>query len=353
MSLSKNQRERVKKYLCEKIDAGDKNYVKKVCATSGLSSTSVYRYLKELVDENVLEKVDAEIPYRLKSERFFFTFFPKKEKLDEINLYRIVREQFPELSEQAKTCWSYAFSAIMNNALEHADAKTIVCEVERNRLYTRVFIGDDGIGIFRNIQRFFKERRGETIDLRDAVAVLFSGKFTTNSLSHAGEGIFFSSQIADEFYIYSDGLVFTRDSCDLNGGQTFEYRREGVLLKTVVVMKIANDSRKETKKIFDKYTETDENGIASFDRTAVPIANMIVDGYPIARSQARRVATNFPKFRKITLDFKGVKEVGQAFVHELFVVFARENPSIQLEYVGANAFVKRTIERVVNASRDA
>ena len=124
-------------------------------------------------------------------------------------------------------------------------------------------------------------------------------------------------------------------------------------MKTVVVMKIANDSRKETKKIFDKYTEKDENGIASFDRTAVPIANMIVDGYPIARSQARRVATNFLKFRKITLDFKGVKEVGQAFVHELFVVFARENPSIQLEYGGANAFVKRTIERVVAASRDA
>ena len=61
-------------------------------------------------------------------------------------------------------------------------------------------------------------------------------------------------------------------------------------------------------------------------------------------------ATNFLKFRKITLDFKGVKEVGQAFIHELFVVFARENPSIQLEHVGANAFVKRTIERVVAAS---
>ncbi len=354
MSLTKDRRERVKKYLCEKIDARSKDYVKKVCATFDLSSTSVYRYLKELVDENVLEKTDGEIPYQLKTERFKFSFFPKKERLEETRVYRIVRDSFPEVSQQAKYCWDYVFAEIMNNAIDHADAETIVCEIERNRLYTRVLIGDDGVGIFRNIQRFFKEERNETLDLQDAVVVLFSGKFTTNSKSHAGEGIFFSSQIADEFYIYSDDLLFTRNSCDLNEGKTFEYRRDDVLLKTVVVMKIANDSRKESSKIFDKYTEMDENGVYNFDKTSVPLANMIVDGYPIARSQARRVATNFLKFRKVIVDFKGVREIGQAFAHELFVVFARENPKIRLEYVGANAFVKRMIERIIaDAANDA
>ena len=42
----------------------------------------------------------------------------------------------------------YAFTEMMNNAIEHAKAKNIRCRVIQDALYTEISIADDGIGNF-------------------------------------------------------------------------------------------------------------------------------------------------------------------------------------------------------------
>jgi len=41
---------------------------------------------------------------------------------------------------------------------------------------------------------------------------LAKGKFTTDPSSHSGEGVFFSSKVADRFFIFSDEVAFVGDN---------------------------------------------------------------------------------------------------------------------------------------------
>ena len=50
----------------------------------------------------------------------------------------------------------------------------------------------------------------------------------------------------------------------------------------------------------------------------------------ISRSQAKRLIARFDKFKKVVLDFQGVREIGQAFSDELFRVYGKNNPQIEL-----------------------
>ena len=42
----------------------------------------------------------------------------------------------------------------MNNAIEHSEAEKISYAVKRDCLYTEISIVDDGIGVFKNIQKY-------------------------------------------------------------------------------------------------------------------------------------------------------------------------------------------------------
>jgi len=57
---------------------------------------------------------------------------------------------------------------------------------------------DDGIGVFRNIMQ--KKQLSSELE---AIQELLKGKTTTLPHSHSGEGIFFTSKIADIFILES------------------------------------------------------------------------------------------------------------------------------------------------------
>lgn len=50
----------------------------------------------------------------------------------------------------------------------------------------------------------------------------------------------------------------------------------------------------------------------------------------LSRSQAKRLYSGFGKFEEAELDFSGIENIGQAFTHELFVVFKRKFPQVEL-----------------------
>lgn len=70
----------------------------------------------------------------------------------------------------------------------------------------------------------------------------------------------------------------------------------------------------------------------------------------MSRSQAKRVLNRLDTFSHITLDFKGVGFIGQAFADEIFRVWASKHPEIKIEYVNSNEHVlfmiKRTLKTV-------
>ncbi len=167
---------------------------------------------------------------------------------------------------------------------------------------------------------------------------LFAGKFTTAREYHSGEGIFFTSHLMDDFFIVSDELLFTRNNFS-DAYTNMASCEKG----TLVYMQLFNKSQKTVKEVFDRYTNPEEG----FTHTSVPIAHMFTGGSPVSRSEARRLGGMLLRFKKATLDFTGVKGIGQAFTHELFVVWQKRNPEIELNCIGMAEDVERMIRRVL------
>lgn len=86
----------------------------------------------------------------------------------------------------------------------------------------------------------------------------------------------------------------------------------------------------------------------SDSKTAIHIAHILPAPRPIARSEARRIASMIVENQDVTLDFSGVISIGQGFTHELFVVFRRDHPDIHFSCVNMSKPVESMIARVQN-----
>jgi hypothetical protein len=67
----------------------------------------------------------------------------------------------------------------------------------------------------------------------------------------------------------------------------------------------------------------------------------------ISRSQAKRLVARVDQFKTVFFDFEGVETIGQAFADEIFRVFARSHPEIEVIAVKANP----EVQGMINAAR--
>lgn len=335
----KANKEKILLYLLQHIQRRDKDYAMRAIKTFGISKSTAYNYVKELLAANLIQKTEGkDFPYELVTTRYEFSY-ENDGKLEEDRIFwKDIDPLLDGLAENVRRAWYYAFTEMMNNAIEHSEASTIFCLIKKNHLNISVYIDDNGIGIFKNIQQYVKQEKGEDITVDDCAALLLAGKFTTKSANHSGEGIFFTSHLMDAFIIASAGKIYSRSSfVDLREeeNQLFENG-------TMVAMRLSNHSKKIVAEVFNSFS--DENGI--FVRTHIPIAHMFSNGAPVSRSEARRLLAVIEKFREVTLDFSNVEEIGQAFAHELFAVSQRTKNPPTLHVQHANKAVNMMINRV-------
>lgn len=69
----------------------------------------------------------------------------------------------------------------------------------------------------------------------------------------------------------------------------------------------------------------------------------------LTRSEARRVLARVERFHEVWLDFEGVSEIGQAFADEIFRVFVKQNPRLDLRVTNAAPQVNQMISRAKSA----
>ena len=343
MSLSTKKREMIKHYILEQIDSGNNDFVKKAVEAYEITSTSVYRYIKEMVNTGLIVKKGHS--YSLISEDKILLYDTNSIK-DEMDILKKDLEPiYVDCPDNIVRIWRYCLSEMINNVLDHSESNrfTIICQ--KTYMSTMFLIADDGVGIFKKIKEFY-----HMSSLDDAISELFKGKLTTDKVNHSGEGIFFSSNAVDFFASISDGKVFSRNryedvnidtlKSELSGNRNVS----GIMSKgTIIVMKLSNYSSKTMKEVFDRFSDI-ENG---FYKTIIPIKN-IFDDYPVSRSQAKRLVRRCENFREVVLDFSEVDDLGQGFAHELFVVFGKAHPNIKLVPMNANEQVVKMIAHVRN-----
>lgn len=101
--------------------------------------------------------------------------------------------------------------------------------------------------------------------------------------------------------------------------------------------------------VFDEDADLDEY---TFDKTVVPVRLAQHEGEKlVSRSQAKRLAHRFERFKRVVLDFEGVDEIGQAFADELFRVFAAAHPDVRLTPINTAPRVADMVRRALSAGK--
>lgn len=231
---------------------------------------------------------------------------------DEVASFLILKRR---LSPEALEAYHYAFTEMLNNAIDHSGAKTVKVEAALDAYDCSFVLRDRGIGVFWSIASKFG-----LADEQQAVAELLKGKTTTMSEKHSGEGIFFSSKAGDRFSLRSHAteLVIDNTLPDAFVG------RIGRLTGTEVGFRVKRRAKRRLSQLFSEYAP-EEFGF-EFARTRIMV-RLYRDTY-VSRSEARRLLAGLDRFREVVLDFDRVRSVGQGFADEVFRVFRASHPDI-------------------------
>ncbi len=268
------------------------------------------------------------------------------QSLEEHRVFLEIEDKLPqlkELPENVRSIFTFAFSEMFNNAIEHSGSKIISVEATVRDKFLSFVVNDFGVGVFRNIMK--KRKLKSEIE---AIQDLLKGKTTTMPKSHSGEGIFFTSKVGDAFTLDSFGQMLSVNnlSGDVSARQTSAIKRG-----TRVIFKINIDSKRHLNNIFKEYTNLNNNNDYGFDKTQIRVKLFTSGGVHISRSQARRILFGLEKFKVILLDFQDVPLVGQAFADEIYRVFRNEHPDITIQEENMSEGVKFMVERAKNEAK--
>lgn len=336
--------------------AKDKGLIKTsdIVAIFGVSRQYASKLLAELVSSGKLIKTGStsRAAYTsLEYAKAHLDVIPVKVKavfinnnLEEHKVLDQIEQKMPsilKLNENTRNIFVYAFSEMLNNAIEHSKTENIEIEIYIKNKQLVFIINDFGVGVFKNIMK-----KKKLDSEQEAIQDLLKGKTTTMPTSHSGQGIFFTSRAGEEFILesYNYRLIVNNKIHDtfIQEIKGRGKRKEG----TKVIFKLSTESSMHLKEVFDEFSNIDEDSDFGFDKTEIKVKLFLTGGVQISRSQARRVLLGLDKFRVVIFDFDKVPFVGQAFADEIFRVFHNKYPKIELQTINMNEAVNFMVKRV-------
>ena len=259
-------------------------------------------------------------------------------KIEEHAVFNRLRDRnnfVKNLPENIQSILFYAFTEMLNNAIEHSKSDNVEIEIRKDKSDITFIVNDFGIGVFKNVMK----QRGLNSEI-EAMQDLLKGKTTTQPHSHTGEGIFFTSKIADIFILESFEY---RLRVDNSINDVFFQELKPSKKGTRVIFSISNKSEKHLNDVFSKFVVNP--GEPGFNKTEIFVRLFIQGTIYISRSQARRIVSGLEKYESIILDYDKVSTVGQAFADEIYRVFKSNHPNIKIESRNMTEPVKFMIER--------
>ena len=338
MARIRRRGEDIRSYILKNVEKYPPDIAKRTADRFDISRQAANKHLKRLVDEGALncKGKTRNRTYHLRSLETWSKQYLIKEGLAEDVVWRDdVMPQVEQLPGNVFDIWHYGFTEMFNNAIDHSDGESIHIRLEKTATYTEVVVSDDGIGIFAKIQAELG-----LIDERHAILELAKGKLTTDPDNHTGEGIFFTSRMFDDYEILSGGTYFRHKYGDR---EDWILERRRFKSGTAVWMKLNNHTSRTLRRVFDKYSSGEDFG---FTKTVVPVRlAQYGDDRLVSRSQAKRLLARVNRFKTVIFDFAEVESIGQAFADEIFRVFAKKNPEVEILFMNARSEVKRMILR--------
>ncbi len=309
-----------------------------------ITRQTVAQHFRELIEAKKVLKIGTTrnvsyIPYSVPKAALIQNHFSSTRIIKNLSEHKVFDEADlkmrlrKELSANAYNIANYTFTEMLNNAIDHSQSLKVELELICSKGIFEFKVIDHGIGIFEKIKKKFKLN-----DHYESVEHLLKGKQTTDSKRHSGEGIFFTSKIADTFNIESSNLILEIDNTKKD---IFLAEKKNSQKGTTILFKLKQRSRKNLKDLFDQYS----NENYEFDKTKVIVSIAKKQGNYVSRSEAKRILFGLDKFKRITFDFKNVKGIGQGFADEIFRVYHKAHPTIQMEAINTIPAVQLMIQR--------
>jgi len=313
-----------------------------------ISRQALHKHLSSLIKEGLIIKLGSSRKtayYALNTGKARLKVFGRKrefckrvraEGFHEDSLLKDIKAQagfLDGLTGDAKTNFDYAFTEMVNNAIDHSQTRFIDIKVNVDAALISFSVSDTGVGIFKNIC----EKKNLASEM-EAIQDLIKGKQTTMPERHTGEGIFFTSKIADRFVIESHQKRLTIDN-EIN-----DIFIEDIRFKTGTRVFFSQkiDTEKNLPKLFHQYANED----FKFSKSSVSVKLFTESNLYVSRSQAKRLLHSLEEFEEIILDFKDVATIGQAFADEIFRVFKNDHPEIKIAAINVSENVDFMIKRV-------
>lgn len=343
MARVRRRGEQIREFIIQNVAEHPSDIVALVTDKFDISRQAVNSHIKRLVAQNLLvaEGNTRNRIYKLKPVNAIAKSF-KLDGLAEHSVWReFVAPNLTGLPDNVIDIWNYGFTEMLNNAIDHSEGSAAIISIDKNPAFTEIRITDNGEGIFRRIKRILK-----LDDERHAVLELSKGKLTTDPDNHTGEGIFFSSRSFDKYAILSGDVYFSHE---FNQPEDWILETKKPQQGTTVVMRLANNSSRTLKSVFDKYASGSGYG---FDKTVVPVTLARYGNESlVSRSQAKRLLARVDRFKIVIFDFSDIDQIGQAFADEVFRVFQNKHPEMQIYFVKANPEVEDMIIRALGSDK--
>lgn len=249
--------------------------------------------------------------------------------LDEGRVYEDLALQLglrSQLRPSVEAIVRYAFTEMLNNAIDHSEAHRCRIALRLDSGAASFEVRDAGIGLFHSI--------ASKLNLEDeqaAMLELLKGKTTTMKERHTGEGLFFTSRVADRFLVRSHRIQV---EWDRSRNDVFVSARR-FLKGTEVRFLVRRGTRRRIEEVFEEFAPKEYD--YQFGKTRVHVRLLQTDY--VSRSEAKRLLANLEKFREVVLDLTSVRSIGQGFADEVFRVFRASHPDVKILTEGANPAV--------------
>ena len=274
--------------------------------------------LRQVVQRYELAGLEEDLPWSLDFAPYFV--LPP-------NLLRLVQQAFCEL---------------LNNAIGHSGGTHVTVSLRQTASQVQLLVSDNGVGLFERIAQTFSIASPAL-----AMLELSKGKLTSQPDRHTGEGLFFTSRLADVFDLHANDAAFQQRAWDERGWHPQRALRHA---GTSVYAAFALDTPRTLDGVRSAYSVGADPFGVEFSRTTVPLRliTSAIEGLE-SRAQARRVCARLGEFRRAEIDFGGVASGGHAFADELFRVFGPAQRSLDLVPVNMTPAVAALVASVRRA----
>ncbi len=249
--------ERVRTFILENVEAHPTDIAKVTAAKFELSRQAVNKHLRNLVGEGALVETGStrSKTFNLCAVQDWSKWYQPQGLEEDVVWTSDVNPQL-RLPENATRIWNYCVTEILNNAIDHSDAGSISIDIKKNATLTEISIYDTGVGSFKKIM--------DALGLPIKSLPCWSWPKAALQLilvDTRRQGIFFSSRMVDNFYIFSRGTFFSHD-IKMEHQDWLTHGESKSQSGTLVYMALTNHTARTTKKVFDEFSTVEDDGLA-------------------------------------------------------------------------------------------